>query len=124
MGLFSWNQSKLARIAELEEQNRELRFARDGLLSDNKVLEETRDQLISEKKSLDNSVMFYRDSAEQLENERAYLKAQLEFRTKQFMSTENYTANLEYAITEAYVAIQKRNSVVTGLDEIDELDPK
>ena len=32
MGLFCWNKSKLARIAELEEQNRELQEIRESLL--------------------------------------------------------------------------------------------
>jgi hypothetical protein len=124
MNMFGWNQSKLARIAELEKQNQELRLARDELLADNKFLEETCDELRSENKSLYNVGMSYRDSAVELGDERDHLKEQLEYRTKQFKSTENYTANLEHAITEAYEAIQKRDCVIKALDMIDRLDSK
>jgi len=124
MGLFCWNKSKLTRIAELEQRNRELREIRDGLLAENKFLEETRDLLISENKSLDNVGMGYRESAERLGNERDHLKEQLETRTKQFVSMKNYKASLEYVITEAYEAVQKRDSIIKALDMIDELDSK
>jgi uncharacterized protein (DUF3084 family) len=136
MGLFNWNERKSARIAELENENQELRVARDSLLADNKVLEETcdelrsdnkvlrerGDELISENKSLHNVGMGYRESAERLAKERDDLKKRLEDRTKQVVFLKIHIANLEQGIMAAYAAIQKRDWPTKELNEIDERD--
>jgi len=133
MSIFSWNErksariaelDKLARIAELEEQNRELQKIRESLLHEvGRIQGEfmvMRDVVDEYREGSER----HRNIAERLEKERDDLKTQLETRTKQFVSMKNYKANLEYVIAEAYEAVQKRDSIVTGLDEIDELDPK
>jgi chromosome segregation ATPase len=107
MGMFAWNESKLARIAELEQQVRELQEIRESLLHE---VERIQGEFMVMRGIVDESrkgVEQHRNIADQLGKERDELKTQLETRTKQFVSMKNYTAYLEYAITQAYEAVQK-----------------
>ena len=110
MSIFSWNErksariaelDKLARIAELENENRELRLARDELLADNKVLEETCDELRSENKSLHNVGMGYRESAERLAKERDESKLRLDDCLTKICKLHDRAAVFESAIRTA-----------------------
>ena len=85
MGLFCWNKSKLARIAELQSENVKLRNVCDEVLErehelDVQVLklQAENDNLVAENKSVHNIGIEYRDSAERLAKERDELKVRLD----------------------------------------------
>jgi chromosome segregation ATPase len=114
----------LARIAELEEQNRELQEIRESLLHEVGRIQ-------SEFGVMRGIVDEYREGSEQhrtiaerLEKERDDLKTQLETRTKQLEFLKNRMANLTHGIMAGLTTIQVRNSITRALVELDELDSK
>jgi len=122
--MFGWNQNKLARIAELEEQNRELQEIRESLLHEvGRIQGEfmvMRDVVDEYREGSEQQ----RNIAERLEKERDDLKVQLETRRKHFVYLNNEMVILNRIFQQAFHAHRGGNYIVTGLDAIDERDPK
>jgi len=129
MNMFGWNQSKLARIAELEEQNRELQEIRESLLHEvgriqgefmvmrdvvdecrecseqqrniAERLEKERDDLVAENKSVHNIGIEYRESAERFSGQNDDLRRKLDDSLTKICKLHERIAVLENAIRTA-----------------------
>jgi chromosome segregation ATPase len=124
MGMFGWNESKLARIAELEEQIRALQEIRESLLHE---VERIQGEFMVMRGIVDESregVEQHRNIADQLEKERDDLKVQLETRTNQVGFLKNRMANLTHDIIAGLTTIQVRKSITRALVDLDKLDSK